>query len=35
MKPPEKVDYVIVGGGLQGCLLTHAIAATSPGRRSC
>ena len=31
MKPPEKVDYVIVGGGLQGCLLTHAIARHQPG----
>lgn len=31
MTLPEKVDYVIVGGGLQGCLLTHAIAHHQPG----
>lgn len=30
MTPAERVDYAIVGGGLQGCLLAHAISAHRP-----
>jgi len=31
MTPADKVDYAIVGGGLQGCLLAHAILSHQPG----
>jgi lycopene beta-cyclase len=31
MTPAEKVDYAIIGGGLQGCLLAHALACHQPG----
>lgn len=30
MKTVDRFDYVIVGGGLQGCLLTHALAKRKP-----
>ncbi len=33
MSLPERFDHVIVGGGLQGCLLTHAIAHYRPEAR--
>jgi lycopene beta-cyclase len=31
MTQPREADYAIVGGGLQGCLLAHAIAHHQPG----
>lgn len=31
MTPADEVDYAIVGGGLQGCLLAHAISHHQPG----
>lgn len=31
MTQPRQADYAIVGGGLQGCLLAHAIAHHRPG----
>ena len=33
MIAPREVDHVIVGGGLQGCLLAHAIAHHRPAAR--
>ena len=33
MSPTTRFDHVIVGGGLQGCLLVHALAHHRPGAR--
>ena len=33
MMSAEPYDYVVVGGGLQGCLLMHALAHYRPDAR--